>query len=192
MTYEPANTGAAAPREPIFAISSRTVVFGAVGAALYAVLGLFSFIIPGTQSVAVRPAFALVPFFGKRFGVVAGFFVGFVGNAIIDLISGYGLTFWNWSVANGLVGAFAGLIFAYLPPIRGEALRLVVTALGSLAATALGLLFVITDIWVQGIDFTTFLTLNYGPALLANGIAVVILTPALDAVWEPLSKRTGR
>ncbi|MFC6081862.1 ECF transporter S component [Sphaerisporangium aureirubrum] len=186
------SAGATAPREPLFAISSRTVVFGAVGAALYAVLGLFSFVIPGTQNVTVRPAFALVPFFGKRFGIIAGFFVGFVGNAIIDLIQGSGLTYWNWSVANGLVGAFAGLIFAYIPPITGEALRLVVTALGSLLATALGLLFVITDIWLQGISFETFLTLNYGPVLLANGIAVVVLTPALDAIWEPLSKRTGR
>ncbi|MEV7968925.1 ECF transporter S component [Sphaerisporangium sp. NPDC088356] len=186
------STDATAPREPVLAISSRTVVFGAVGAALYAVLGLFSFLIPGTQSVAVRPAFALVPFFGKRFGVIAGFFVGLVGNAIIDLLQGSGLTWWNWSVANGLVGAIAGLIFAYLPPIGSEALRLVVTALGSLLATAIGLLFVITDVWVQGISLTTVFTANYGPALLADGIAVVILTPALDAIWEPLSKRTGR
>ncbi|MFC4586817.1 ECF transporter S component [Sphaerisporangium corydalis] len=186
------NADAATPRHSVWEISSRTVVFGAVGAALYAVLGLFSFLIPGTQSVVVRPAFALVPFFGKRFGVIAGFFVGFVGNAIIDLLQGSGLTYWNWSVANGLVGAFAGLIFAYLPPIRSEGVRLVVTAVGALVATALGLLFVITDIWVQGIDFSTFLTLNYGPALLSDGIAVVILTPALDALWEPLSKRTGR
>lgn len=183
---------ATTPREHVLTISTRTVVFGAVGAALYAVLGLFSFLIPGTQSVVVRPAFALVPFFGKRFGVIAGFFVGFVGNVLIDLLQGSGLTYWNWSVANGLVGALAGLIFAYLPPIANEAARLVVTALGALAATAIGLLFVVTDVWVQGIGFDTFLTLDYLPALLADGIAVVILTPALDAVWEPLSKRAGR
>ncbi|MEV6983346.1 ECF transporter S component [Sphaerisporangium sp. NPDC051017] len=183
---------AAARRGPLLEISSRTVVYGAVGAALYAALGLFSFLIPGTQYVTVRPAFALVPFFGKRFGVVAGFFVGFVGNVVIDLIQGGGLTYFNWSVANGLVGAVAGLIFAYLPPIANEALRLVVTALGALVATAAGLLFVITDIPLQGIDFNTFLTLNYGPALLADAVAVVILTPALDAIWEPLSKRAGR
>ena len=186
------NADATTPREPVLAISSRTVVFGAVGAALYAVLGLFSFLIPGTQSVTVRPAFALVPFFGKRFGIIAGFFVGFVGNAIIDILQGSGLQYWNWSVANGLCGAFAGLIFAYMPPISSEAVRLVVTAIGSLVATALGLLFIVTDIWVQGIGFSTFVTANYVPVLLANGIAVVILTPALDAVWEPLSKRTGR
>ncbi len=173
-------------------INSRTVVFGAVGAALYAVIGLFSFIVPGTQSVAIRPAFALVPFIGKRFGVIAGFFAGFVGNAVIDLIQGGGLAWWNWSVANGLVGAAAALIFAAIPPIANEAVRIVVTAIGAVVATAIGMFFVITDIWLQGIDFNTFLTANYAPALLANGLAVVILTPALDAIWEPLSTRAGR
>jgi energy-coupling factor transport system substrate-specific component len=167
-------------------------VFGAVGAALYAVLGLFSFIIPGTQNVAVRPAFAIIPFIGKRFGVIAGFFAGFVGNAVIDIIQGAGFSYWNWSVANGLVGAVAALIFAVVPPIPSEVGRVIVTAAGALFATAIGLLFVITDIWIQGIDFNTFLTLNYGPAVLTDGIAVVILTPALDAIWEPLARRTGR
>src|ERR1044071_1850326 len=95
----------ALPASSAWTINSRTVVFGAVGAALYAVLGLLSFPIPGTQNVAVRPAFALVPFIGKRFGVIAGFFAGFVGNVVIDLIQGSGFAFWNWSVANGLVGA---------------------------------------------------------------------------------------
>ncbi|MEV6863607.1 ECF transporter S component [Streptosporangium subroseum] len=186
------STGALSQQHSPWSINSRTVVFGAVGAALYAVLGLFSFLIPGTQSVTVRPAFAIVPFFGKRFGVIAGFFVGFVGNVIIDLLQGSGLQYWNWSVANGLVGAIAALLFAAIPPISNEAVRHIVTALGALVATALGLLFVITDIWIQeGVDFNVFLTLNYLPALLANGIAVVILVPVLDAAWEPLSKRAG-
>ncbi|GII83619.1 hypothetical protein Ssi03_16090 [Sphaerisporangium siamense] len=183
---------AAARRGPLLDVSSRTVVYGAVGAALYAALGLFSFLIPGTQNVAVRPAFALVPFFGKRFGVVAGFFAGLVGNLIIDLVQGAGLMYWNWSVANGLVGGLAGLIFAMLPPIAGEALRLVVTAVGALVATVAGLLFAATDIWLQGSDVSTFLTLNYVPVLLANAIAVVVLTPVIDAIWEPLSQRAGR
>ncbi|WP_433246290.1 ECF transporter S component [Streptosporangium sp. CA-135522] len=185
------STEALSPRHSPWAISSRTIVFGAVGAALYAVLGLFSFLIPGTQSVAVRPAFALVPFFGKRFGVITGFFVGLVGNLIIDLIQGSGLLWWNWSVANGLVGATAALIFTVIPPIANETVRYLVTAVAALAATAIGLLFVITDIWLQEVDFSTFLFVNYLPALLANGIAVVILVPALDAAWEPLAKRAG-
>ncbi|MDP9864761.1 MULTISPECIES: ECF transporter S component [Streptosporangium] len=185
------STEALSPRHSPWRLNSRTIVFGAVGAALYAVLGLFSFVIPGTQSVAVRPAFALVPFFGKRFGVIAGFFVGCVGNIVIDLIQGAGLLWWNWSVANGLVGALAALIFTVIPPISNETVRHLVTALGALLATAVGLLFVVTDIWLLGVDFETFVFINYLPALLANGIAVVILVPALDAAWEPLAKRAG-
>jgi energy-coupling factor transport system substrate-specific component len=185
-------TGVSDKRESIWAISSRTVVFGAVGAALYAVLGLFSFPIPGTQNVTVRPAIALVPFFGIRFGVVAGFFTGFLGNTLIDIIQGYGLTYWNWSVANGLVGAIAALLWALLPRFGNDAVRLVAAGLTAVVANAIGLLFVITDMPIQGISFSTFLTVNYAPALLANSIAMIILVPALDAIWEPLARRTGR
>ena len=55
-------------------------------------------------------------------GPIVGFFTGFVGNAIGDQISGWGvLTSWNWSLANGLVGLIAGLAPLYLA-------RLMVTA----------------------------------------------------------------
>ena len=65
--------------------------------------------------MSVRPAFAIVPFFGYAFGPIVGFFTGFVGNAIGDQISGWGaLTSWNWSIANGLVGLIAGLAPLYL------------------------------------------------------------------------------
>ncbi|WP_283138152.1 ECF transporter S component [Rhizohabitans arisaemae] len=174
-------------------LSSRIVVFSAVGAALYAVLGLVSFAIPGTQLVAVRPAFALVPFIGKRFGPIAGFFTGFVGNCMIDQLQGFGfLAFWNWSVAVGLVGAFSAVLGAKALRHSNEVARIALTAVGALVATAAGLLFVITDMFIQGISFETFLVGNYFPALISNGLAVVILVPVLDAVWEPLSRQAGR
>ena len=65
--------------------------------------------------MSVRPAFALVPFFGYAFGPIVGLFVGLVGNGIGDQLSGWGaLTSWNWSIANGLVGLLAGLAPLYL------------------------------------------------------------------------------
>ncbi|HKB28359.1 MAG TPA: ECF transporter S component, partial [Candidatus Limnocylindrales bacterium] len=77
-------------------VDSRVIVYAAIGAALYAVLGLFSFILPGTSDVQIRPAFALVTFFGYAFGPIVGLFAGFVGNAVIDQIQGSGLlTYWN-------------------------------------------------------------------------------------------------
>lgn len=176
-----------------WAVTSRTVVYSAVGAALYAVFGLFSFIIPGTQNVAIRPAFALVPFFGYRFGPVVGFFTGTVGNALIDQIHGYGLlTYWNWSLANGLCGLVAGLLGYYLRmPRSGTTKTVAVAAIGAVS-TIVGMVFIITDIPVLGIGFETFLFLNYIPAVLASGLAAVILTPALDRIWEPLQRRAGR
>lgn len=186
-------TGLSDKRESIWAISSRTVVFGAVGAALYAVLGLFSFPIPGTQNVTVRPAIALVPFFGIRFGPIAGFFTGLVGNMIIDQIHGLGLlTYWNWSLCNGLTGLLAGIIWALLPRIEKEQLRLVAVAVVAWVATAVAFLFALTDIWLQGMALGTFFSVAYGPLLLTNTITVLVLVPALDAIWEPLSRRIGR
>ena len=91
-------------------VTTRVIVYAAIGAALYGVLAFFSFVIPGTANVSVRPAFALVTFFGFAFGPIVGFFTGFVGNAIADQISGWGLlTSWNWSLANGFAGDGAGV-----------------------------------------------------------------------------------
>ncbi len=43
--------------------------------------------IPGAGNVAIRPAVALVFFFGLAFGPIVGFFTGFVGNILSDLRS---------------------------------------------------------------------------------------------------------
>src|SRR5258706_1962897 len=97
-----------------WAVDSRVIVYSAIGAALYGILLVAQVPIPGS-TVSVRPAFALVPFFGYAFGPIVGFFTGLVGNAIGDQISGWGaLTSWNWSIANGLVGLIAGLAPMYL------------------------------------------------------------------------------
>src|SRR5258705_13086902 len=115
-------------RSNLWEVTSRTIVYSAIGAALYGLLLVAQIPIPGS-TVTVRPAFALVPFFGYAFGPIVGFFTGLVGNAIGDQISGWGLlTSWNWSIANGLVGLIAGLAPMYLGrwtggSIRGRALR---------------------------------------------------------------------
>ncbi|WP_327091224.1 ECF transporter S component [Nonomuraea sp. NBC_01738] len=188
------STDAVPSRAPLWEISSRVVVFAAVGAALYAVLGIISIRIPGTQNVDIRPAFALVPFFGLRFGPIAGFFTGFVGNVIIDQIIGNGaLTYWNWSVANGLTGLLAGLFgAAVLARAHKEAVRLVLVAVLSWLAMFVAFLSTITDMWLQGLTLGAWATLAFGALLLSNTLVTLILTPALDAIWEPISKRMGR
>jgi energy-coupling factor transport system substrate-specific component len=181
-------------RSSMWEVSSRVIVYAAIGAALYGVLGYLTatFVIPGSQNVSVRPSFAIVTFFGYAFGPIVGLFTGLVGNMIIDFLTGYGaLTAWNWSIANGLVGLLAGILAAtQLGRIGGN--KLIGAAVVAAVATAVGLLFVFTDIWVFGNDFNTALTGSYLWALGPDLIAAVILTPILVAAWDPIREAIGR
>lgn len=178
-----------------WAVDSRVIVYAAIGAALYAVLGLFSFVLPGTTDVQVRPAFALVVFFGYAFGPVVGLFTGFVGNAVIDQIQGSGLlTYWNWSLANGVAGLVAGLAPLYLGGFMNGSVgrRAVGGAIAGVIASVIGFLLAFVDVAIGGTDFNTVLTTEYFPVILADVIACVILVPVLVYAWEPLKASLGR
>lgn len=172
-------------------VTSRTIVYAAIGAALYAVAAQFSFILPGTANVSLRPGFALVTFFGFAFGPVVGAFVGLVGNALADQISGWGLlTSWNWSIANGLAGFIAG--WWALSMMKGSN-RLVSAAIASAVAVVIGFLVVFSDIFLGTADsFGVALSDNYIPVVVSNLIVACILTPILVAAWEPMKESMGR
>ncbi|HYN68795.1 MAG TPA: ECF transporter S component [Candidatus Eisenbacteria bacterium] len=182
-------------RSSLWGVDSRVIVYSAIGAALYGVLLVFQILVPGTTAVQARPAFALVPFFGFAFGPIVGFFTGFVGNAIGDQISGWGLlTSWNWSIANGLVGLIAGLAPLYLASImsRSLAYRAIAGALAGVVGVIIGFLFVFTDMILQGYDFNAVLTTEYVPVVIGDLVATIILVPILVYAWEPLKDRMGR
>jgi uncharacterized membrane protein len=182
-------------RSNLWEVTSRTIVYAAIGAALYGVLSLFSFLLPGTTNVSIRPAFALVPFFGYAFGPLVGLFVGFVGNCIGDQLAGYGfLTYWNWSLANGLVGFVAGLAPLYLSSMMNGPLsrRAIAGAIAGVVGSIVGFLFVFTDIWVGGASFDSLLTTGYIPIVAADIIVSVILIPILVYAWEPVKEQLGR
>jgi len=182
-------------RGSMWAVDSRVIVYSAIGAALYGVLvGLFKVPVPGTTAVDVRPAFALVPFFGFAFGPIVGLFTGLVGNMIGDQISGWGaLTSYNWSLANGVAGLLAGLAPMYLagwlngPIARKAAAGAVAGAIG----VVIGFLIVFSDIVKDGLDFNAALG-EYVPAVVGDLIATIILVPILVYAWEPVRERLGR
>jgi energy-coupling factor transport system substrate-specific component len=175
-------------------VSSRTIVYAAIGAALYGILLVAQLPIPGS-TVSVRPAFALVPFFGYAFGPIVGFFTGLVGNAIGDQISGWGaLTSWNWSIANGLVGLIAGLAPLYLARwVEGNIRdRAIGGAVAGAIAVVIGFLFVFTDMLIQKYEFSATLTTEYIPVIVGDLIATIILVPILVYAWEPVKAQLGR
>ena len=179
-------------RSNLWEVNSRTIVYAAIGAALYGVLGfLISIVIPGSNNVSVRPAFALVPFFGLAFGPIVGLFTGLVGNMILDQLTGYGaFTAWNWSIANGLVGLLAGILAATSIATVGN--KIIGSIVVAVIATLVGFLFVFTDIFVFGNSFEAALTGSYGFVIVPNIIAAVILVPILVAAWDPIKEAIGR
>src|SRR5262245_27913102 len=182
-------------RDRMWAIDSRVIVYSAIGAALYGVLLTIQIPIPGTTAVSVRPAFALVPFFGYAFRPIVGFFTGLVGNMIGDQISGWGaLTSWNWSIANGLVGLLAGLAPMFLARmVSGTTTqRAIAGAAAGAIAVVVGFLFVFTDMIKDQMDFNAVLTTEYIQVIVTNLIATIILVPILVFAWEPVKERLGR
>jgi len=187
-------TTATLDRDRLWEVSSRTIVYSAIGAALYGILLVAQIPIPGS-TVSVRPAFALVPFFGYAFGPIVGFFTGFVGNAIGDQISGWGaLTSWNWSLANGFVGLIAGLAPVYLSRWTNGSTRdrAIGGAIAGSIAVVIGFLFVFTDAILQGMDVGTILTTLYFPVIIGDLIGTIILVPILVYAWEPVKAQLGR
>lgn len=183
-------------RNTLWEVSSRTIVYAAIGAALYGVLGLFDFLLPGTGNVSIRPAFAIVTFFGYAFGPIVGLFTGFVGNAIGDQLHGYGfLTYWNWSLANGLVGFVAGLAPMFLAAWANSdqiSRRALGGAIAGAIASVIGFLFVFSDIVVGGQSASAVLTGSYIPVVVADVITSAILVPILVYAWEPVKAQLGR
>lgn len=188
-------TAISVTRSNLWDVTSRTIVYAAIGAALYGVLSLFQFLLPGTGNVYVRPAFSLVAFFGYSFGPLVGLFVGFVGNAIGDQLNNFGfLTYWNWSLANGLAGFIAGLAPLYLAGLVNGPIsrRAIGGAIAGIVGTAIGFLFAFSGMFIAGDSFETVLTRDYIPVLIADVLTCAILVPILVYAWEPIKEQLGR
>ena len=78
-----------------------------VYAALNILLADFSLV--EVPYVSIRPQLILPLLSGYLLGPFYGFTVGFLGNAMSDMVTGYGIEFLlNWSIANGLYGLIMG------------------------------------------------------------------------------------
>jgi energy-coupling factor transport system substrate-specific component len=180
-----------------WAITTRVIVYSAIGAALYAVINWTTFFIqiPGTENVSLRPQYGLVTFFGFAFGPVAGFLVGYVGNTVGDQLA-YQSAFgsWWWSVANGLAGLVAGLFPIWMASrMTTMSSRAVTAAVAGVVGTIVGFLFIWIELIIQPeLGFNTILTGEYVPTIIGNSIAAAIVTPILLYAWEPLREQLGR
>lgn len=173
--------------------STRQVVYGAIGAALYGVLSWASNFVPlpAAGNITFRPAVAVLVFFGAAYGPWVGLLAGVIGNTLGDAISGWGF-FWNWSLGNGLIGLVSGLVAASIKDYRARADILKAVGFG-VAGNAVGLLFAsLTEILVGGIDLSTALVGYFTPAFIGNSVVTVVLLPVLLIAFAAVSSRRGR
>lgn len=127
---------------PIWQVTTREIVYMAIGAALYGVLSWATNIVqlPSVSLVSLRPAVVLPVFFGFVFGPVVGFFTGAVGNIIGDALTGWGV-YPVWDIGNGLMGMIPGLILAFANRERVTRSVLYLVAGVLIVFTALALAF---------------------------------------------------
>ena len=180
-----------------WSITTRVIVYAAIGAALYAVFNWisFGFILPGTQEVNVRPHYGLLTFFGFAFGPVVGFLTGLIGNIVGDFLTGWGaFTSWHWSLANGVAGLLAGLIGVWFAGrASSTASRALWAAVAGVIATVIGFIVIFLGLLVTPeMSFNAILTTEYIPVIVANSIAAAVVTPILVFAWEPLREQLGR
>lgn len=183
--------------EGTWAVTTRVIVYAAIGAALYALFNWLSFgiAVPWSNDVSVRPHYGLLTFFGFAFGPVVGFLTGFVGNVVGDQLTGWGaFTSWQWSIANGLAGMIAGLFpFWMASRMSSPGSKAVTAAVAGVVATVIGFLFIFVELVTQQeLGFNAILTTEYIPTVIVNSIAAAIVTPILVLAWEPLKEQLGR
>lgn len=182
-----------AAKKSIWTFGTREVVFAAIGAALYGVLSYATnFLqIPGAGNVSVRPAVSLVFFFGLAFGPWVGFFTGFVGNLLSDLLSGYGLWLW-WDLGNGIMGLLPGLLVASMTNFRSLA-DLLKAEVAVVVAAAVGMFVAaVSELWVSGASWQAVVVGNFLPAFITNIVNGLILVPVLMVAYSAIVSRSGR
>lgn len=91
--------------------NTKTIVVMGIGAALFGVLMNYGGI-PVFSNTRLTTAMLVPVIVGAMFGSVPAFITCAVGNVIADLIGGWGFWF-DWSIGNGVLGFFIGLLPLY-------------------------------------------------------------------------------
>lgn len=178
-------------------ISLKTqVVAVAIGSLLYAIITirLNVLIMPGTELTAIRPSVVVPMLVGFLFGPLAGFFTGFLGNALGDVVS-FGDFYWPWDLGNGIMGALPGLAYVLLDKesrlgrtgrMWAPPLAAIAAVTGMTVAVLLDLYFKITvDTWEDAV--TVFVA-----AASTDAVNGAVLLPLLLLVYSHLVRLSRR
>ncbi len=167
----------------------KILIRSLVGCLIFGLSNVVSnkFLLPSAPFIAFRPQIALPMFMGIVYGPCTGFITGFAGNMLGDALSGYGIAkFWNWHIANGLMGMIPAFI-RYAGIIKIRSVRdFGVVELVVVLASAAGVGFaVLTDImWIHQMHFPESLHSWIMPAFITDAVNGFILVPVLLLIWR--------
>jgi energy-coupling factor transport system substrate-specific component len=172
---------AAVVQRGMWRLDGSVAAYALIGGALYGVLGLF---LVRIGPAALRPGFSLVPFIGFAFGPIAGFASGFIGQGVVENISGSPGYSWIHGLGAGLVGLVAGLGPMYLTRMVAGTLarRALAGGIAGVVGSVVGGLVLLLPGSGGGV-----LEL-YVPQVIANAVISILLVPALVFAWEPLGE----
>ncbi|HTK05579.1 MAG TPA: ECF transporter S component [Ktedonobacteraceae bacterium] len=183
------------PRQSIWSVGVRQVVYMAVGIALYAILSIiFNLVqLPNAAggAVSLRPGIVIPLFFGVVFGPVVGLFVGGIGNILGDLIS-YHNFYWNWDLGNALIGFIAGFVVLFTRGRYRTTRAIVYAEIASAIAIIIGIAFAaFNDIWVSQ-NSVAAATSEFFVATIPDLINGLILLPIVIVAYNSAVRSRGR
>ncbi|MBN1663250.1 MAG: ECF transporter S component [Deltaproteobacteria bacterium] len=157
--------------------------WGLLWAVLYGLMNILSnqLTLPAAPAIAIRPQVALPMIIGFFYGPLPGFVTGFLGNMIGDVLYGYGIgQFWNWHIANGLMGLVPGLA-AMLAGIKVmKTVRdfgIIEAAVVVSCAVAVGVAVCLDLLFIHLMKFPESFNAWILPAFIFNAVSGFILVP---------------
>ncbi len=145
--------------------------------------------LPGSDAVvAVRPQVVIPILGGFVLGPVHGFFIGSAGNFLGDWLTGHGITYWTFSMGNGLIGLLPGLLpllgVRRIDSVVHFALLLLLVVLGNALGIGLGMV----GYRLVAIESLHQLTWTFfHPIIVANVILGFTLLPPLLLLLKRMS-----
>jgi energy-coupling factor transport system substrate-specific component len=158
----------------------RNLVIVITGALLYGLLNklMSGLLLPGAEFITIRPQLIIPVVISLLLGPFAGGFIGLFGNLFGDMLSGYGLQFWPWSIANFLIGFVPGIVrwmgVSNIKRVNEFALVLLFIFLGNMLGLFEG--FVVYALF-NGQPFGVVINTFYLPALISNFYLLMLLMP---------------
>ncbi len=170
-------------------IALVTILFGLVGAGIYAILNAIEmpYIMVSLFKFGLSPAIVIIALIGGIRGPLAGFLTGYIGVIVYDLVVFHTvLNLTLPALAYGVLGVIVGLASYDFTNGRSLAKLSILSTIG-LVFTAL--LLVVIGLFVQQISVLAVLGFVMLPLLTVGIPSVILIAPVLARLWYILDQK---